>query len=69
MTEAVVKLVPTESDAARAAEHRERIVEMLSLVCPVLDTARADGFEVTFSLQPNFMNKIAIAQLAIVKPF
>jgi hypothetical protein len=69
MNNEIAKLVPTKSDADRAAEHRERVIAVLKEICPVLDAARADGFEVSFSLQPDFMNKTAIAQLAIVKRF
>lgn len=65
----VVTLVPGKTDAELVAEFKRRIVAALEGVLPIMDEAKAAGFETHFSLSPNWTGRIGIAALTLVRTF
>lgn len=65
----ITTLVPTKSDKEFAEELKKEIVDTFSDLLKVLDKAKANNFDVRFSISPNAFGKMHISELTIFKTF
>ena len=60
---------PLRTDAVIAAEIRGQIGPLLDQICKIMSQARADGYEVSWTVQPDsFGRNIRCTEIAIRKP-
>jgi hypothetical protein len=65
----VVTVVPGKSDAEKAAELKDRIVEALVPVMEILDEGYKHGLSISYSIGPSALGKATILQLNVTKTF
>lgn len=62
-------IAPLRTDAVIAAEIRGQISPLLDQICAIMTKARADGYEVSWVVQPDsFGRHIRCTEIAIRKP-
>jgi hypothetical protein len=62
-------VTPLRTDAVIAAEIREQLSPLLDQICTIMSKARADGYEVSWSIQPDsFGRHLRCTEIAIRKP-
>lgn len=61
-------VMPLRTDAIVAAELRAKVGPLLDQLCAVLSEARADGFEVSWAIQPDsFGRHLRCTEIAVRK--
>lgn len=65
----IARIVPTKSDAERAREIKEDIIEKLKPVLESLTQAHSEGFKVNFHLGPNSFNQVILQTLIVSREF
>jgi len=61
-------IAPLRTDAVIAQELREKIGPLLDQICKIASEARADGYEISWAIQPDsFGRHLRVTEIAIKK--
>lgn len=66
---ATVKLVPGKSDAEKAKELREKVEAAVGPMLEIFTAAKAEGFEVMYSIQMDGLGHAYLHTLKIMKEY
>lgn len=64
-----LSLVPNRPDAEKAAEYRARMIEALTPVLEIMTEAQRAGFDITFNIGRDGLQRSAVQALIIARHF
>lgn len=64
----VVGLPTGKTDKERAAEYRERLMELLAPVCELLTIAERDGIRINLNISRDALGRSFISDISAIKP-
>lgn len=68
MSDPAISLVPSKTDAEKAAGYRAELMPLFDQLCVVLNRAKADGLIINFNVGADQYGRIKLQATDVLKP-